>query len=65
MYNLLKELYPNMKDTILMLIAESSIDLIAAENANITFPLESVPLIKEDTEGCIVNDEWRWEVNLN
>ena len=56
MYNLLKELYPNMEDTIRMLIAESSIDLIAAENADITFPLESIPLIKKDTKGCIIKD---------
>ena len=67
-YKRLKELYPNLKDTTLMLIVESSLDLIARENIDINFPLEllSEPInITKDTKGHIIKeDEWQWKINL-
>lgn len=67
-YERLRQLYPNLEEKTLILITESSLDLLAWENAEINFPLEllSEPInITKDTKGHIIKeDEWKWEINL-
>lgn len=43
-YKYLKELFPNLKDTTIMLILEDSLKLISMENGEINFPLEFLEL---------------------
>ena len=58
----LKELYPNLKDTTIMLIAESSLEIIHMENGEINFPLD---IFAMPSDGCTIdNKEYNWSINI-
>lgn len=59
-YRYLKELFPNLKDTTLMLILEDSLELINMENGEINFPLEFLELPAE-----YENDKkYNWNIDI-
>lgn len=52
-YRYLKELYPNLKDTTIMLIVE---------NGEINFPLD---IFSMPSDGCTIdNKEYNWSINI-
>lgn len=58
-YKYLRELFPNIKDTTLMLIVEDSLELINMENSEINFPLEFLELPVE-----YANDrKYNWNIS--
>lgn len=59
-YRYLKELYPNLKDTTLMLILEDSLELINMENGEINFPLEFLELPVE----CANDRKYNWNIGI-
>jgi hypothetical protein len=61
-YKYLKELYPNLKDTTIMLILESSLEVIHAENSEINFPLDS--LLLPPNECTIDSKKYNWNINI-
>jgi hypothetical protein len=59
-YKYLKELFPNLKDTTIMLILEDSLKLISMENGEINFPLEFLELPVE-----YANDKkYNWNIDI-
>lgn len=58
LYKYLKELFPNLKDTALMLIVEESLELIRTENNGINFPLEFLELPAE----CASTETYNWNI---
>lgn len=60
-YKYLKKLFPNLKDTTLMLIVEDSIELINKENGKIDFPLDILELPTQN----VMNREYDWKVIVN
>lgn len=60
-YKYLKELFPNLKDTTLMLIVEDSIELINKENDEIDFPLDILELPTQDA----MDKKYDWKVSVN
>lgn len=61
-YRYLKELYPNLKDTTIMLIVESSLEIIHMENGEINFPLDYFLM---PSDGCTIdNKEYNWSINI-
>lgn len=59
-YKYLKELFPNLKDTTIMLILEDSLELISMENSKINFPLEFLELPVE-----YENDKkYNWNIDI-
>ena len=61
-YRYLKELYPNLKDTTIMLIVESSLEIIHMENGEINFPLD---IFSMPSDGCTIdNKEYNWSINI-
>jgi hypothetical protein len=61
-YKYLKELYPNLKDTTIMLILEISLEVIHAENSEINFPLDS--LLLPPNECTIDGKKYNWNINI-
>lgn len=61
-YKFLKKQYPNLKDKTLMLIIESSLDLIAGVNEEITFPIETLSNHKINDN----NDfDYKWNITTD
>lgn len=58
-YRYLKELYPNLKDTTIMLIVESSLEIIHMENGEINFPLEFL----ESSIECANDKKYNWNIS--
>lgn len=58
-YKHLRELFPNIKDTTLMLIVEDSLELINMENSEINFPLEFLELPVE----CANDRKYNWNIS--
>ena len=58
-YKYLKELFPNLKDTTLMLIVEDSLKLIDMENGKLNFPLEFL----EPTVECTDDRKYNWDIS--
>lgn len=58
-YKYLRELFPNIKDTTLMLIVEDSLELINMENSEINFPLEFLELPVE----CANDRKYNWNIS--
>lgn len=61
-YKFLKEQYPNLKDTTLMLIIESSLNLIAGVNEEITFPIETLSNYKIYDKD---NFDYKWNITTD
>lgn len=61
-YKFLKEQYPNLKDTTLMLIIESSLNLIAEVNEEITFPIETLSNYKTYDKD---NFDYKWNITTD
>lgn len=59
-YKYLKELFPNLKDTTIMLIVEDSLELISMENGEINFPLEFLELPVE----CVNDKKYNWNIDI-
>lgn len=61
-YKYLKELFPNLKDTTIMLILEDSLEIIHMENGEINFPLD---IFSMPSDGCTIdNKEYNWSINI-
>lgn len=58
-YKYLRELFPNIKDTTLMLIVEDSLELINMENSEINFPLEFL----EQPVECANDRKYNWNIS--
>lgn len=55
-YRYLKELYPNLKDTTILLILESTLE------GEINFPLDTFLM---PSDGCTIdNKEYSWSINI-
>lgn len=61
-YRYLKELCPNFKDTTIMLIVESSLEIIHMENGKINFPLDN--FLMPSDECTTDNKEYKWNINI-
>lgn len=61
-YRYLKELFPNLTDTTIMLVVESSLEIIHMENGKINFPLDNFLM---PSDGCTIdNNEYNWSINI-
>lgn len=61
-YRYLKELFPNLTDTTIMLVVESSLEIIYMENGEINFPLDNFLM---PSDGCTIdNNEYNWSINI-